>query len=171
MMVMSLLMMVMLLLVMVMLLLVMSFLLIVVVNNDRVFDVTIFDGDIVTVGDCNLVFTSNPLMLFQVDVWSLGIVAIEMAQGYPPLGDVESYERLLVLSKSGYNAMDEEVASQASDDFKDFLYNGALLYTPLYRSSVQDLLNHPFMSYGDNCACLPLVVGWARQEQMLQDPD
>jgi serine/threonine protein kinase len=109
-------------------------------------------------------------MLFQIDVWSLGIVAIEMAQGYPPLGDVENYKRLKVLSKSGYNEMDEEVASESSDDFKDFLYNGALLYNPADRPSAHDLLNHSFMLYGDNCACLPLVVEWAKQEQMLQEP-
>ena len=108
-------------------------------------------------------------MPWQIDIWGLGIVAIEMFQGYPPLEDADSKESFIRMSRSGYTAMNEEATSMASEVFKDFLYNGALRYIPAERLTANELLNHLFLSCGDDCQSLPLVVSWVLQGEMQEE--
>lgn len=85
---------------------------------------------------------------------------MEMLQGHPPLYWVEDVNEMMSLSKTGYSTMSEEVEAMVSNDLKDFLHQGALIVNPEDRLSAHDLLNHPFMLYGDNCECLPWNIFW-----------
>ena len=89
-----------------------------------------------------------------------------MFQGYPPLDDADSPQSFSRMSRSGYSEMNEDARSMASEVFLDFLYNGALKYNAAERLNANELLKHPFLSRGDDCQSLPLVINWVMQEEM-----
>lgn len=76
------------------------------------------------------------------DIWSLGITAIELAQGQPPRADVPVFRALFQIVKDAPPKLDP---SMYSEHFQDFI-SQCLQKDPLKRSSAIDLLMHPFVA-------------------------
>ena len=81
----------------------------------------------------------------KVDIWSLGIFAIEMAEGVPPYIDDEADRAL-------FNIVQKEspsISNRWSEDFKDFVKR-CLIKSPRQRWSAGALLEHPFLRKAEN---------------------
>lgn len=87
-------------------------------------------------------FRDNPYD-FKVDVWSLGITLIELAQMEPPNSEMSPMRVLLKIQKSDPPKLDNP--SKYSKDFNDFLAQ-SLIKDPLTRPDTDVLINHPFIS-------------------------
>ena len=81
---------------------------------------------------------------FKADVWSLGITAIEMAYGKPPLTEFDPMRVLFRITEGPPPSLD----SSFSESFKDFT-DKCLIKDPAKRLSVKDLLKHPFIKVGE----------------------
>ena len=80
----------------------------------------------------------------KVDIWSLGIFAIELAQGEPPY-ITEHHTRVL------FNIVQKQpppIDSKWSPEFQDFV-NKCLDKDPARRWSAEKLLEHPFLQGAD----------------------
>uniref|UniRef100_A0A8B9J9K5 non-specific serine/threonine protein kinase n=1 Tax=Astyanax mexicanus TaxID=7994 RepID=A0A8B9J9K5_ASTMX len=97
----------------------------------------------------------------QVDVWSLGIMVVEMVDGEPPYFSdtpVAAMKRL-----RDEPAPSVRNSSKISPVLKDFL-DSMLTRDPLQRSSASDLLKHPFLLQSGAPRCLvPLVEHYRKR--------
>lgn len=88
----------------------------------------------------------------KVDIWSLGIMAIELAKGNPP----RSNEKPMKVLMSIPNSTPPKLEGQFSKNFKDFV-NLCLNINAEQRPQAKELLNHPFINLKEKCNLLLLV--------------
>ncbi|XP_037820728.1 serine/threonine-protein kinase 10 isoform X2 [Lucilia sericata] len=87
-------------------------------------------------------FRDNPYDQ-KVDIWSLGITLIELAQMEPPNSEMSPMRVLLKIQKSDPPKLDQP--SRWSKEFNDFLKN-SLVKDPQLRPSTEALLQHAFIN-------------------------
>ncbi|KAJ2892288.1 Serine/threonine-protein kinase MST20 [Zalerion maritima] len=95
----------------------------------------------------------------KVDIWSLGIMAIEMIEGEPPYLTESPLRALWLIATNGTPQIKDEGSLSAV--FRDFLYF-ALKVDPDKRASAHDLLRHEFMTHCVDLAQLAPLVRAAR---------
>ncbi|CAK7265496.1 signal transducing kinase of the PAK [Sporothrix epigloea] len=96
----------------------------------------------------------------KVDIWSLGIMAIEMIEGEPPYLTESPLRALWLIATNGTPIIKEE--HNLSEVFRDFLYF-ALKVEPDKRASARDLLRHDFMKLCVDLSQLSPLVRAARE--------
>eukprot|EP01114_Cavostelium_apophysatum_P018583 TRINITY_DN577_c0_g2_i4.p1 TRINITY_DN577_c0_g2~~TRINITY_DN577_c0_g2_i4.p1 ORF type:complete len:452 (+),score=111.48 TRINITY_DN577_c0_g2_i4:176-1357(+) len=82
----------------------------------------------------------------KVDIWSLGIMAMEMMEGEPPYMDFPPLRALFMITTQGVPNLQDP--HKWSDHLKNFL-NVCLEKNPHDRPTAVTLLSHPFLK----CAC------------------
>jgi serine/threonine protein kinase len=78
-----------------------------------------------------------------VDIWALGIVAIEMADGNPPYWGLDRNKAFTLVATKGSTGLSDP--SKWSSPFVEFV-NGCLKMNPDERFTVDQLLTHPFIA-------------------------
>jgi len=95
-----------------------------------------------------------------VDVWSLGIAAIEMAEGDPPYLDFPPLRALFLIATHGAPSLKEP--GLWSPTFKDFL-GRCLEVDTAKRATSQELLDHPFLKLACPTRTLTPLILKARE--------
>ncbi|EIE82874.1 hypothetical protein RO3G_07579 [Rhizopus delemar RA 99-880] len=99
-----------------------------------------------------------------VDIWSLGITAIEMVEGSPP--HLENPQQAIQLLKTHHTPPSLKNPEQLSPYFRDFL-SQCLQFNAEDRPTAHDLLQHPFLSdAAPLCSLLPLIENTKNQITM-----
>jgi len=75
----------------------------------------------------------------EVDVWSLGIMVMEMAEGLPPYYQHKAKKATALISQQGAPPLRNQ--KRWSEDLIKFL-NGCLIYNPIERPTVSQLLEY-----------------------------
>ena len=78
----------------------------------------------------------------KTDVWSLGITAIEMAEGEPPYSNIHPIKAMFVIKNNPPQGLSEP--NKWSNEFNDFVRK-CLTLDPKKRPTAGDLLKHPFI--------------------------
>lgn len=102
----------------------------------------------------------------KVDVWSLGIMTIEMIEGEPPYLNEEPLKALYLIATNGTPKLKRP--ELLSNSIKKFL-SICLCVDVRYRASTDELLLHPFIQYksAEVSELLPLLE-WKRQAQEIE---
>ena len=79
----------------------------------------------------------------EVDIWSLGILCIEMAEGAPPYLDEQPMRALYLIVVNGVKGLRER--HKWSEEFNDFV-DKCLSKDPSKRPTAAQLLEHPFLA-------------------------
>jgi serine/threonine protein kinase len=94
-----------------------------------------------------------------IDMWSLGIMAIEMAEGDPPHMEESPVRALFLITSQPAPTLKEP--SKWSPQFNDFL-SKCLHLDPAQRWSAAKLLQHPFLTV-DNVDNTDFLVDLLRE--------
>jgi len=111
----------------------------------------------------------------KVDIWGLGISAIEIAESKPPLWDIDPQKVIFQIPQQPPPKLTD--GSKWSEDFADFL-DKCLRKNPDERTSAKELLYHPFILKGSSSQilqplvkqCLPILLP-RKQEDLEEDED
>ena len=96
---------------------------------------------------------------FKADIWSLGITAMEMANGAPPNATTHPMKVLFLIPKAPAPRLE---GNQFSREFRDFI-SKCLVKEPEDRASARALLNHRFIR---QAASVEALKGLVERKQM-----
>jgi len=91
---------------------------------------------------------------FRADIWSLGITAMELAEGAPPYAGSHPMKVLFTIPK---NPAPRLSGDQWSKDFKDFIAQ-CLIKDPDRRATAKELLKHRFIQRAGKVVALRELV-------------
>lgn len=78
----------------------------------------------------------------KVDIWSLGIMCMEMAEGEPPYMEFPPLRALFLITTKGIPGLKDQ--QKWSREFRDFI-SRCLEKEPEARPEASELLKHPFL--------------------------
>jgi len=96
----------------------------------------------------------------KVDLWSLGIMIMEMAEGEPPYMEFPPLRALFLITTKGIPDLKEP--SKWSNEMKNFL-SKCLEKDPEARPDATEMLKHPFMKKACNPSELGMIAKQAKQ--------
>ncbi|CAG9580877.1 unnamed protein product [Danaus chrysippus] len=94
------------------------------------------------------------------DIWSLGITALEMAEGKPPYGDIHPMRAIFMIPTKPPPSFREP--DQWSPEFIDFV-SQCLVKNPEERATAEYLLAHEFIGNAKQASILSAMIAEARE--------
>ncbi|XP_063357845.1 serine/threonine-protein kinase hippo [Cydia amplana] len=94
------------------------------------------------------------------DIWSLGITALEMAEGKPPYGDIHPMRAIFMIPTKPPPSFREP--DQWSPEFIDFVTQ-CLIKNPEERATAEYLLTHEFIGNAKHPSILSSMIAEARE--------
>ncbi|CAH1989239.1 unnamed protein product [Acanthoscelides obtectus] len=94
------------------------------------------------------------------DIWSLGITALEMAEGKPPYGDIHPMRAIFMIPTKPPPSFREP--DKWSPEFIDFV-SSCLIKNPEDRATATDLLAHDFVGNAKSPTILSTMIQEARE--------
>ncbi|KJE90658.1 STE/STE20/MST protein kinase, variant 1 [Capsaspora owczarzaki ATCC 30864] len=91
----------------------------------------------------------------KADIWSLGITAIEMAEGRPPYAEIHPMRAIFMIPTKPPPTLSEK--DKFSESFNDFLAK-CLKKNPAERPTAAELLEHPFIKNAPPISVLSKVM-------------
>lgn len=106
----------------------------------------------------------------KADIWSIGITAIEIAEGNPPNSDVHPMRVIFMIPSRPPPTLTDPI--KWSDEFNDFIAR-CLIKDPKKRPTAKELLTHPFIEIGARCATSgnpsPLAPLIKKQDEVIKE--